>query len=675
MSDDILTKAHTTLSNDQDWEVNMALARNSKDPVTLKKLSTHAQDHIRFLVASNPHTPHETIETLSQDPDPHVRGGVGQNTATSPKLLGDMADKAMKHINLYFHAAVNIAANKNTPPEALHKLANHVSTQVRVPVARNPKITLNTYDLLKNDSSYVVRSLIKKHLSEAYHHALMKEKTHKKIKDEGGRYVGSGLYHKAGGDSAGFITPTGVRSDLHNDLKLHQVGGLKQVTHDAEGLINTSLENTDNPKALATLGKLRDFKNRSHEIRADQREYVREMHNHLMLNADDPDEDTMGALNHYTNDSTTINKNLHHAAAGTLQSHRSQEEQKKNDEAIELLDKFTRKGETRKPMVVYTGLTRDPTEHFATPHKIIRVPRFLSTSIDSYCARDFASTKSKGKVHESHILKINLPKGAPGQYIEPHTRVKNEKEFLLPRDCHLRFREKYRDYHNPDMHVWEVDYLHSRSPKKKLDEAKLSPSKWKDSEAETELVHANEQAFLNRQPHLNSEQSSHVYSYTSDSYALNKPLFHGKELGDKWTKVSKGLSKMINSHSVSEPTSVFTGVSFDPDEKQQALKTKRIHLPSFTSATLAPHRAERFAWVQYHRKPELKDMHVLHIDLPEGHPATYLGDHSNFPSEREVLLDKGLTLRVKSKRTYNTRESLESAKLHVWHCVPVKGKK
>lgn len=51
----------------------------------------------------------------------------------------------------------------------------------------------------------------------------------------------------------------------------------------------------------------------------------------------------------------------------------------------------------------------------------------------------------RGPPPMKHMLKIKIPKGSPGFYIEPHSRVPHEKEFALPRNSIIHIdRQPYK---------------------------------------------------------------------------------------------------------------------------------------------------------------------------------------------------------------------------------------
>lgn len=113
---------------------------------------------------------------------------------------------------------------------------------------------------------------------------------------------------------------------------------------------------------------------------------------------------------------------------------------------------------------VYSGVPSDPRERM-NKEKIVHHPAYLSTSLAHQTARGFAKAvdhKSKivpnpnyetmkalnpklniGKdMHENHfnkhVLRIKVPKGHPGAYVERITDHNGEYEHILPRGLNLK---------------------------------------------------------------------------------------------------------------------------------------------------------------------------------------------------------------------------------------------
>lgn len=75
-----------------------------------------------------------------------------------------------------------------------------------------------------------------------------------------------------------------------------------------------------------------------------------------------------------------------------------------------------------------------------------------------------------------------------------------------------------------------------------------------------------------------------------------------------------------------------------------------VHFPAYTSTSLRHQKAVNFSSPVLHRKGMSEQMkrypEIMAIDLPEGSQhGLYLEKHSNIPSEKEFLLNRGTTIR------------------------------
>jgi len=92
-----------------------------------------------------------------------------------------------------------------------------------------------------------------------------------------------------------------------------------------------------------------------------------------------------------------------------------------------------------KKLTVYAGIKYDPRTKMDS-NRIVHHPAYLSTSLTKNIAKGFGWNKSESdnKQETYHVLKIKVPKGHPGAYVEHFTKNPGEHEFILPRGMKLR---------------------------------------------------------------------------------------------------------------------------------------------------------------------------------------------------------------------------------------------
>ena len=141
---------------EEPYDIRMAAAKNwEASPRTLMRLAEHEYDYsILGQVAINPNTPVEALKLLAKSPFAGVRAYVAKNPNTPSELLVRMYNKEAVTSTAPLCA---IAANQNTPPKILAKLADHFDEIVRSNVAKNPNIPENALDKLSNDVMFAVQ--------------------------------------------------------------------------------------------------------------------------------------------------------------------------------------------------------------------------------------------------------------------------------------------------------------------------------------------------------------------------------------------------------------------------------------------------------------------------------------------------------------------------------------
>ena len=196
-------------------------------------------------------------------------------------------------------------------------------------------------------------------------------------------------------------------------------------------------------------------------------------------------------------------------------------------------------------------------------------------------------------------------------------------------------------YHNANEHlgpdIWDVD------------------SRLRKKQPFTEL-HGNEKGAL------------HSYSIGSSNLADNLIDAHKKGVEPKQQVGYVHLPSLdAATHKFQLPKmTVFSGVKFDPRKLTQN-SNGLFHSPANISSSIDPKVADEFS-------STLGNSHILRIHVPEGHHGLYLGNdlnRSSMPAEHELLLPRGMFLKVNHNPTVFTHNSPAVTK-HVWdaHIVP-----
>ena len=101
------------------------------------------------------------------------------------------------------------------------------------------------------------------------------------------------------------------------------------------------------------------------------------------------------------------------------------------------MDSAVHQHKTPSKLVVWSGTRHDPRQ-LKNEQGVVHHPAFLSTSLNTTVARNFAPPMNQGDgTNHQHILKIHVPKGHPGAYVANISRY-GEKEFILPRGTNLQ---------------------------------------------------------------------------------------------------------------------------------------------------------------------------------------------------------------------------------------------
>lgn len=165
---------------------------------------------------------------------------------------------------------------------------------------------------------------------------------------------------------------------------------------------------------------------------------VEHLHKALVNHYDNYDDSSRDTLRDYTIGSHNLNSFLFKRQNSSFKPTESQN--KVYGEKINFMDDALKRHKTPHKLTVYSGMKYDPRTAI-DKNNVVLHPSYLSTSLDKHQALDFANSGDyKGDNSHRHIMKINVPKGHPGAYVEHLTHNEGEKEFILPRGTKLKYR-------------------------------------------------------------------------------------------------------------------------------------------------------------------------------------------------------------------------------------------
>ncbi len=152
----------------------------------------------------------------------------------------------------------------------------------------------------------------------------------------------------------------------------------------------------------------------------------------------------------------------------------------------------------------------------------------------------------------------------------------------------------------------------------------------------------------------NNELGEHTKAYSKWSADLNGSLLkhakegkeHPTEFEDSMHKFHLGeLDKELHEHKLEHPLHVFSGVGFHPQELASQHPEGHVHLPAYTSTSIDKSVARDFAGTAGFGKGE-RSRHIIHMELPKGHPGKYLGRNSENSSESEFMLPRNMKIKI-----------------------------
>ena len=262
-------------------------------------------------------------------------------------------------------------------------------------------------------------------------------------------------------------------------------------------------------------------------------------------------------------------------------------------------------------------------------------------------------------VHGNHAKPPQQPKlidkrPVHGAHSKPPQKIKEEHENHYDLDSdgneHVKdfTRRNYNDHIGSDEYEVHHAINHSYEDFHKNPHA---PSLHKYTRASWET----NKELLNKatgQPSLPSFTPNKYDSESDKNYKLEKAQIHDEHV--------KSLDASFHHPNavLKNDLHVFHGTNkFNPGEEAKK-GSGRITLPTYTSTSINARTAHDFAGTS-------DDSHIIHIHLKKGQRAHYLGSHSFYDNEKEVLLPRNTTLQIHPTPTVT--HNGDGTKTHIWH--------
>jgi PAS domain S-box-containing protein len=121
---------------------------------------TKEEDHIRLVLAGNPHTSLVALSRLANDPQERVRARVAENPRTPEELQLKLAGDALPDVR------ARLAENINVAPSVLELLAKDENADVRLAATSSPGIPIGALQALSHDDNVYVCASAKRMLAE-----------------------------------------------------------------------------------------------------------------------------------------------------------------------------------------------------------------------------------------------------------------------------------------------------------------------------------------------------------------------------------------------------------------------------------------------------------------------------------------------------------------------------
>lgn len=260
-------------------------------------------------------------------------------------------------------------------------------------------------------------------------------------------------------------------------------------------------------------------------------------------------------------------------------------------------------------------------------------------------------------VHGSHSKPPQQPKlidkePVHGKHSKPVGKLKEDRENLynLDKDGNQHIKDFIRK--NPNKHLGDDSF-----------EAHLTLDPTREH-FEKNPHHASLKKYSKQSWDTNKE----LINKASGKPSLFEPKIHDSKTDIEYKNENAQIHKEhVNSLDASfhhpnavlqHDVHVFHGTNkFNPGEEAKK-GSGRITIPTYLSTSIDPRTAHDFAGTT-------EDSHIIHLHLKKGQRAHYLGSHSNFDSEKEVMLPRNSTLQIHPTPTVT--HNGDGTKTHIWH--------
>ena len=178
-------------------------------------------------------------------------------------------------------------------------------------------------------------------------------------------------------------------------------------------------------------------------------------------------------------------------------------------------------------------------------------------------------------------------------------------------------------------------------------------------------------------------QNHAIKKYTSYSRDLNQYLvnrfnqqkeppkdsYDEEKLNKHFERHAENLDTALHHHKNPFYLDTFHGASFHPGKLAAEHPNNRIYFPSFVSTSTSKRKASSFGSL-FNSKGDKEsyggnDRHMIHFHLEPGHKGMYIGDHSEFPEEKELLLPRGFSAHIHPTPDKFANEY--GGTTHIWH--------
>lgn len=143
----------------------------------------------------------------------------------------------------------------------------------------------------------------------------------------------------------------------------------------------------------------------------------------------------------------------------------------RHEKLVKGLDSVLNRSKVPRNLTVYHGINVPSSEKFNPgevasqhPERHVRMPAYLSTTVDPHIATAFAKPEKydgyKKSPATTHMLRIHLKRGQSGfKYVGERSSIAGEREGILGRDKTLKISEHPTVVHHPSggkIHVWDA---------------------------------------------------------------------------------------------------------------------------------------------------------------------------------------------------------------------------